>query len=130
MASVVIQDNDNNTTSVTGSTQNLGFRIWPQENLVNGTVIIKLPVGITASADSDYGPSGKLLAEQISDGGQTITFTNLNYGKNGQIMVTLIGKTMPTAGIYTFEVYCDSDGYESGKLLSNPKLVEYTITES
>ena len=123
----IVQDNDDDETSVEGTTQNILFRLYPAENLVNGTLVLELPNGFSANTTSDYGPSARLTADQISDGGQTITITNLTQNALSQNNISLFNKVMPGAGSYQFKVYFDADGDGTAKSLSDAYVITYNV---
>jgi len=97
---------------IAGQPTDIILTYQPSETMANGTLVFNLPSTIATPEDTWYlsGQSPSPIgAGAISDGGRTVTITNLNV-VSVPIILTLGNKTFPSEGIYAFSAISDADG--------------------
>ena len=109
---------DINPTEVrTGNIQNITLKYVPGEKLNQGTMVFNLPNGFAATNNDTITIPGNLPRvlniSEIGTGGTTVTIKGLSCDSTQFVLLSLISKTIPGIGEYTFSVRTDADGLGS-----------------
>ncbi|MBM7565626.1 esterase-like activity of phytase family protein [Paenibacillus sacheonensis] len=111
-----------NTQNATGSTKDVQYTVNLQESAMLGTLLMKLPTGLTVSASDTVAFGGAtartVRASEIKENGAYLLLDGLTLQNGGSVTVTLKGKAASIDAAVLPDVQVDSDGPENGKSLS------------
>jgi hypothetical protein len=108
------------TVEATGTVCDVILTYTSSTEMDSGNVIFMMPAGFTPSDDDTVQKQSSAVTSinesSISVAGQKVTVSDLDMAAGDSIVLTLVQRTMPASGSYTFTARADADG--SGTMLT------------